>query len=118
MGALSEAAYRLGFKPSGAPLLTAPGIVTEERRAEAAFRFEAVDMESALLAKDGVRFGVVRVILDAPGHEISTAWVRPGQALLRPWLWPQAVRLATSAPRYALRAARIAVGAYALLSDP
>ena len=106
--AFLRAARELGFTPSSAPLITLPTMATgAEREAWRCRGFAAVDMESALaVAADG-RLAVVRVVLDSPRREISGEWLSPVAALARPWLWPQAVRLAIDAPRYALRAARI-----------
>ena len=106
--ALVKAARALGFEPACGLLLTAPEMLTGARRREWAERgFVAADMESALAVRAGSRLGVVRVVLDSPSHEVSGVWLRPLAAAVRPWLWPQAIRLGTTAPRYALRAAKI-----------
>jgi 4-hydroxy-3-methylbut-2-enyl diphosphate reductase len=106
---LVAAARGLALEPSLGALVTGPSILTgPARQAWAARGFVAADMESALLAERGSPLGVVRVIVDSPGVELSALWLRPVRACLRPWLWPQALRLALTAPGYAMVAARVA----------
>lgn len=103
---LTAAARRLHLEPVVAPLLTSSELVTYEQR-EAAARdgFAAVDMESGLIVAP--RVGVVRVILDTPEREISSAWRRPLRAFLNPLLWGQALWLSREAPRCARVAADV-----------
>lgn len=104
----TRACRDLGFEPSSAPLITLPVVVTgSERQTWHARGFAAADMESAVIATRGGRVAVVRVVLDSPAHEISQKWMSPMNAMTRPWLWPEAIRLAAAAPGYARRAARI-----------
>lgn len=100
---------QLGFDPIDGHLLTAPHIVTGDERAVWAERgFEAVDMEAALLGRTGTPFATVRVILDSPSRSLSESWERPMRALPRWNSCRELAWLATAAPRYALRAARVA----------
>ena len=87
-------------------LLTSATIVNGAARLEWAARgYGAVDMETGLLA--AARVAAVRVILDTPQRELSTDWVNPIRAMLKPANWPQAVWLAREAPRAAQLAARV-----------
>lgn len=104
---LIAAARKLGTEPVTGPLLTAPGLITgPDRRDWAGRGFVAVDMESGPLLQRH-RGAVVRVILDTPAHELAPEWESPRQMLTAPRLWPEAVRLAIAAPRYARLAARV-----------
>jgi hypothetical protein len=106
--ALAEGARALSFDPDSGPLLTAPALVTGDARHEWAQRgFIAADMETGLLAGRNIRVATVRVILDSPERSISEQWVSPARALLQPALWGELLWLCRSAPRYALRAARV-----------
>ncbi|MGH2442264.1 MAG: hypothetical protein ACRDFX_03750 [Chloroflexota bacterium] len=106
--ALLGAAERLGFEPRTGTLLTADTMITSSARSMwAAKGFDAVDMETGLLAGSGSRFATVRIVLDGPDHPISEEWLRPGAALTRFRLWQELLWMAGAAPRYALRAARI-----------
>ncbi len=108
---LRESARRLGFQPQGGRLLTSPEIVNgPDRDRWALAGFVAADMELGLLPEH-LRIATVRVILDAPGRPISSAWSRPTQALSSRDAWFELAWLARSGPRYAWRAARIADGA-------
>jgi hypothetical protein len=106
--ALVEGARALSFEPESGPLLTAPSLVTGDARHRWAHRgFIAADMETGLLAGRNIRVAAVRVILDSPERSISEQWVNPARALLQPALWGELLWLGRSAPRYALRAARV-----------
>lgn len=108
--ALVDAARRLGFEPVEEPMITSATIVHGADRARLAERgYMGVDMESGLLT--GSLVAVVRVILDTPENELSTAWLRPALALMNPFLWPQAAWLARNAPNCARMAARIVAAA-------
>jgi hypothetical protein len=115
--ALAATSRHLGFPTVTLPLLSANGVVTGSSRAQWAARgFAAVDMETALLAGMVGRVAAVRVVLDTPSREISSAWERPGRAVLDPRNWSQGAWLARAAPRLSTRAARVvaaAVGASA-----
>ncbi|HZU77438.1 MAG TPA: hypothetical protein VFA70_11780, partial [Dehalococcoidia bacterium] len=75
--------------------------------------FAAVDMESGPLLHRQPHGAVVRVVVDSPAQELSPHWERPLRVLARPWLWPEAARLALAAPRYA----RLAAAVVAALPD-
>ncbi|MCC6179349.1 MAG: hypothetical protein IT305_28920 [Chloroflexi bacterium] len=110
---LVAAARRLGYEPLTGPLLTAPQLVVgPERRIWAERGFVAVDMETGLLLQRCPEGAALRIALDAPDHELSPEWSRPARALTHPSLWPQAARLALTAPTYALRAAAILRAAF------
>ncbi len=99
-------ARRLGVEPVLDPLLTAGAIVGGAARLEWAARgYAGVDMETGLI--EASRVAAVRVLLDTPQHELSTDWVNPIRAMLRPSNWPQAAWLAVEAPRAARLAARV-----------
>lgn len=106
--ALTAAARSFGFDVRTGPLLTTPALVTGEARSRFAARgFVAADMETARLPDD-LRIATVRVVLDTPSRPISERWTHAAGAMLRPGLWPELVWLASRAPAYAVRAARIA----------
>jgi hypothetical protein len=109
---LKEAAARLGFAACDGALVTLPQLATGgERQRWAEQGFVAADMETGLILADSPHLATVRVVVDAPGDEISPPWTTPERSLLRPRLWPEAARLALAAPRHALRAAAIAAAA-------
>jgi hypothetical protein len=110
VAALVAGARRLGLEPERGPLVTTPALVVgPAREAWAARGCVAVDMESGLLEAE--RVAVVRVVLDTPGRELSTAWLRPAAALLRPAAWRELPWLAREGPRCArLAAAVLAAG--------
>ncbi len=106
VAAFAASARRLGVEPVLDPLLTAATIVNGAARLEWAARgYAGVDMETGLIRSE--RVAAVRVVLDTPFHELSTDWVNPMRAMLRPSNWPQAVWLASAAPRAARLAARV-----------
>jgi len=106
VAAFAAGARRLGVEPVLDPLLTAATIVNGAARLEWAARgYAGVDMETGLIQAE--RVAAVRVVLDTPLHELSTDWVNPMRAMLRPSNWPQAVWLASAAPRAARLAARV-----------
>ena len=106
--ALATAAHSLRLRLDTRPLLTASSLVVGDERLEWAQRgFVAVDMETGLLAGQGLRVATIRVVLDGPEHDIASDWQRPWGSLLSPRLWPQLFWLGRAAPRYALRAARV-----------
>lgn len=106
---LRAAATRLGYEAADGLLLTATRIITGEERAIWAERgMVAADMEAALLARLSVPFATLRVILDGPSRSLAESWERPVSALLQRQGWREIAWLATAAPGYTLRAARIA----------
>jgi hypothetical protein len=106
--ALRTASRRLGLPTAAGALVSADKVVTgAERTALAQLGYDAVDMESAVIARQATRLAVVRVILDTPSHEISPRWSRPVFAGLDPRLWPQGFWLARNSPRFAARAAAV-----------
>lgn len=109
---LREAATALGFKPETGPLLTSPTLVTgPEREKWARHGYVAADMETGLLAGQGLRVATVRVILDGPRNPISAQWLAPRMALLRPAMWRELWWLCWTAPAYSLRAAEVLAAA-------
>lgn len=111
--ALLQAASELGFQPETGPMLTAPSLVTgsdRERWAESGYL--AADMETGLLAGQGLRVATVRVILDDAQHPISEEWLTPLQAMLRPAMWHELWWLFRVAPVYSLRAAAVLKAAF------
>jgi len=116
VAALQRAAESVGFPVETGPVVSTPAMVTGSDRATWAARGHiAVDMESARAAATAHRFGVLRVILDAPSRELSAAWADPGRAIRNPANWGEAIWLAVTGPRYSLRAG--AVLAAALFGD-
>lgn len=109
---LRAGAIKLGFRPVDGHLLTAPHIVTGAERAVWAKQgFIAADMEAAILAESNTAFATVRVILDSPSRSMSDAWESPAKALMHLDGWRELGWLAWAAPRYSVRAARIAAAA-------
>lgn len=108
--ALERAARSLGIEPVLDALLTADRIVNGAARGEWAARgYAGVDMETGRVVAP--RIAAVRVLLDTPQRELSTDWLRPRRAMLKPWNWPQALWLARVAPHAAQLAARIVAAA-------
>ncbi len=108
VAALERATRSLGFPVVTGPLISTQAMVTGSDRAMWASRGHiAVDMESARAAATARRFGVLRVILDAPRRELSPAWANPGRAILHPGNWGDAIWLAVTGPRYSLRAGAV-----------
>jgi hypothetical protein len=106
VAAFAASARRLGVEPVLDSLLTAATIVNGAARLEWAARgYAGVDMETGLI--QAARVAAVRVVLDTPQHELSTDWVNPMRAMLKPSNWPQALWLAREAPRAARLAARV-----------
>ena len=106
--ALVAAARSLHFQPDTRPLLTAQTLVTGKDRSDWYGRgYVAADMESGLLAERDLRVATIRVVLDSPEYSISSDWLRPTRALLKPRLWRELLWLASASPRYALRAAQV-----------
>jgi hypothetical protein len=106
VAAFAASARRLGVEPILDPLLTAATIVNGAARLQWAERgYAGVDMETGLIQAS--RVAAVRVVLDTPQHELSTDWVIPLRAMLKPWNWLQALWLAREAPRAARLAARV-----------
>lgn len=106
--ALLEGAAALGYQPETGPLLTAPAIVTgSEREIWARRGYMAADMETGLLAGQGLRVATVRVILDGVRNPISAQWVTPLRGLLRLGMWQELWWLCRAAPAYSLRAAEV-----------
>jgi hypothetical protein len=105
---LVRAARELGFEPSTLPLITLPLMATGSVREQwQSHGFGAADMESAHFAGAGTRLAVVRVIIDSPEQELSDEWIRPLTIVFRRSRWGEALRLALTAPQYALRAAQV-----------
>lgn len=102
---LRAAARRLGYEPVDAPLLTSATLVRGRERLQWADRFAAVDMESGLIAAR--RVACVRVVLDTPQREISSAWLRPGSVPFHPRAWRDLPFLAREGPRCARIAASV-----------
>ena len=108
---LLTAARRLGHTPIDAPLFTATALVHgATRKVLAAEGFAGVDMESGLVDAD--RLACVRVILDTPQHEISSAWEKPASVVFHPSALRDLPFLAREGPRCAALAASVI--AYAL----
>ncbi len=108
VAALGDAARALGFEPETGPLLTASSLVVGNDRDTWARRgFVAADMETGLLASQGLRVATVRVILDSPAIPLANAWLTPARAMWRPELWSELIWLARFAPAYAARAAAV-----------
>jgi hypothetical protein len=106
--ALIAAARKLGIEPVTAPIITAASVVVgAERNRWAAEGYAAADMETGLLTG---RVAAVRVILDTPLNELSSDWLHPATAMLKPWNWPQAIWLGRHAPACARLAARVIGG--------
>jgi hypothetical protein len=102
---LIAAARSLGIEPVVENIVTAASVVVgEERKRWAEEGYVAADMETGLLTG---RVAAVRVILDTPLHELSSDWLNPALAMLKPWNWPQAIWLGREAPRCARLAARV-----------
>lgn len=105
---LVRAARSLHMRLDTGPLLTASSLVVEQTRQVWSRRgFVAADMETGLLLGQDVRVAAIRVALDGPEQELSSDWLEPLSALLRPHLWREALWLGCMAPRYALRAAHV-----------
>jgi len=108
VSALRNSAKSRGLPVHEGRLLTAPDLVTGADRALWAERgFVAADMESALMP-EGIRFAVVRVILDTPDHSISSEWTRSTRAVVSRERFSETLWMARYAPTYARRAALIA----------
>lgn len=104
--ALIDAARSLGASYVVDPIVTTAHIVTgEERMVWARRGYAGVDMETGLL--HAPRIAAVRVLLDTPLRELSEEWLHPHTAMLKPWLWPEALWLGRHAPRCAAFAARV-----------
>jgi len=112
--ALVNAARRLALPVLHAPLVTTGAMVTgAQRAAYARAGFAAVDMETGMLARDGVRIAAVRTLLDTPQRELSPRWRHPMHAMLDPRCWSEAMWLMRHAPLYARRAAMVLASALA-----
>jgi Phosphorylase superfamily len=102
---LIAAARRFGIAPVVENIITASSVVIgEERKRWAEEGYAAADMETGLLTG---RVAAVRVILDTPLRELSSDWLDPAIAMLKPRNWPQAIWLGREAPRCARLAARV-----------
>lgn len=111
--ALIEGAAALGYQPETGPLLTAPTLVTgAEREAWARRGYVAADMETGLLAGQGLRVATIRVILDGVRDPISAQWLTPLRALPRLSMWQELWWLFRAAPAYSLRAAEVLEAAF------
>ncbi len=117
--ALERAAVYLRLRVAKGSIITTTHVVTGPARAVWADRGHiAVDMESASLAATAPRFGALRVILDTPRHELSSAWENPAHAVRDPSNWSEAVWLGVNAPRYALRVGAVLEAAFLGDIDP
>lgn len=106
--ALITATRSLHLPLSTGPLLTAQFLVAGSERPNWSQQgFVAADMETGLLAEQNLRVAAIRVILDAPDHEISSDWLHPEKAFLQPQHWKELLWLSFMAPRYALRVGRV-----------
>ncbi len=119
VAALERAAAYLRFAVTSGSIITTTHVVTGPARGLWADRGHiAVDMESASLAATAPRFGAIRVILDTPRHELSSAWENPAHAVRDPRNWSEAVWLGVNAPRYALRVGAVLEAAFLGDIDP
>ena len=99
VSALETAARYLRLPVTGGSLISTSGMVTGAERATWADRGHiAVDMEFAAAAESAQRFGVIRVILDTPSHELSAAWAEPARAIRQPANWSDAIWLGSTRP--------------------
>jgi len=119
VAALTQAACYLRYPVIGGSMISTSAMVTGSGRAMWASRGHvAVDMESAAVAESATRFGVLRVILDTPSHELSDAWATPARAIREPSNWGEAVWLGVNTPRYALRVGAVLEAAFLGNIDP
>jgi 4-hydroxy-3-methylbut-2-enyl diphosphate reductase len=119
VAALTHAAQYLRYPVVYGSMISTSVLVTGSERARWASRGHvAVDMESAAVAESAARFGVLRVILDTPAHELSDAWASPARAIRQPANWGEAVWLGVNAPRYALRVGAVLEAAFLGNIDP
>lgn len=108
--ALARAAQHMATTVERGPLVTSATLVTGTARQEWARRgYVAADMETGYIKAR--RLAAVRVILDTPQRELADAWLQPASALVRPWLWPQALWLWRNGPRCARLAAEVLAAA-------
>jgi nucleoside phosphorylase len=113
VAALEQAARYLRLPVAGGSLITTSGMVTGSARETWAGRGHvAVDMESAAAAESAQRFGVLRVILDTPTHELSADWGNPARAIRQPANWREAAWLGVNAPRFSLRVGAVLEAAF------
>jgi nucleoside phosphorylase len=119
VAALTKAARYLRYPVDGGSMISTSAMVTGSGREKWASRGHvAVDMESAAVAESAARFGVLRVILDTPTHELSDAWVAPARAIRNPSNWGEALWLGINTPRYALRVGAVLEAAFLGNIDP
>jgi nucleoside phosphorylase len=119
VAALTQAARYLRYPVIGGSMISTAAMVTGSGRAMWATRGHvAVDMESASVAASATRFGVLRVILDTPNHELSDAWAIPARAIRQPSNWGEALWLGVNTPRYALRVGAVLEAAFLGNIDP
>jgi hypothetical protein len=119
VAALEQAARYLRLPVASGSLVSTSGMVTGAARATWAGRGQiAVDMESAGVAESAERFGVLRVILDTPSHELSAAWAEPARAIRQPGNWGEAIWLGINTPRFALRVGAVLEAAFLGNIDP
>lgn len=106
--AMRSAARSFGFHSHSGLLLTASSLVSSETAGHPPDQhYAAVDMETGLLASQGISVATVRVILDTPTRPISGAWVHSPRAALTPSLWPELAWMSRHAPLCSLRAAQV-----------
>lgn len=114
--ALTQAAQALGHRIVHDPLVTSETLIVGSQRHVWAERgYAGVDMETGLLLAP--RIACVRVVLDTPQREISTAWLQPARAMLQPRAWLDLPFLMREGPHCSSIAARIAAAAVLLLQN-
>ncbi len=119
VAALERAADYLRLPVASGSLISTSAMVTGAERGTWAGRGHvAVDMESAGIAETAGRFAVLRVILDTPSRELSSAWAEPARAIRQPANWSEAIWLGINAPRYSLRVGAILEAAFLGNIDP
>jgi hypothetical protein len=119
VAALERAADYLRLPVASGSLISTSAMVTGPERGTWAGRGHvAVDMESAGIARSAGRFAVLRVILDTPSRELSSAWAEPARAIRKPANWSEAIWLGINAPRYSLRVGAVLEAAFLGNIDP
>ena len=119
VAALERAAAYLRLPVASGSLISTSAMVTGPERGTWAGRGHvAVDMESAGIAESAGRFAVLRVILDTPSRELSSAWAEPARAIRQPANWSEAIWLGINAPRYSLRVGAVLEAAFLGNIDP
>jgi hypothetical protein len=114
LGALRDAADRIGVHWCGGTLVTSGSVVSGAgpRARLAGDGWDAVDMETAALAGRGLRLAAVRAVLDTPDAELDPAWAVPWRAMADPRRWPQGLRLGRDTRRLTALAASVVAAAW------